>query len=151
MITIQAPDVGSIVGCWFPYDGSHNPGPDFRPCLVLQVVKRMDKNTVDLVVCYGTGQTLDCNKITTSAWSIEIEKGCKNKLSETTRFNLKKVATLSFDSRFFSPPAPFANLAYCRIGMLSDEEDNKVVSILTKFKVLDNINCGHKTQIYTKK
>lgn len=145
MITIQAPDVGSIVGCWFPFDCNNLtkpiPGPDFRPCLVLQVIKRIDKCTVDLLVCYGTGQTTDSNKISMSFSSIEIEKGQHNRLAETTKFDLKKFAILPFESCFFSPPGQ-PDVPFAKVGRLSENEERKVVAILSK----PNVSLNYQSQ-----
>jgi hypothetical protein len=124
MISQLTPDVGSIVGCWFPYDGitPPMPGKEFRPCLVLQVIKRIDKKHVQLLMSYGTGQTTDCNIISMNKYSIEVEKGNGNTLSETTKFDLKKLAVLPLEKRFFATPK-FPNNSFVRVGQLTTSDE----------------------------
>jgi len=143
MTIVSAPPVGSIVGCWFPYDSNPppNPGPDFRPCLILQVISRIDKASLDMLVCYGTGQTSDCNKLTMNTYSIEVESGVSNNLPETTKFNLKKVAILPFEPRFFTPKGQ--RVPYSRFGKLTPAQTDLVVDILAKAGVSANYS-SHK-------
>ena len=120
MIEINIPNVGQIIGCWFPYDETPSPGKDFRPCLVLQVIKSID-NMVYLNMCYGTGQTSDSNKGVPAPWAFEVERGNKNNLPETTKFNLKKVAILPFADRFFKHPSNF-KVSFSKFGSLTEDQ-----------------------------
>lgn len=108
MIEVTLPNVGSIIGCWFPYgeDLIPKPGPDFRPCLILQVIRSIDQK-VYLNVCYGTGQSSDSNKGIPAPWTFEVSSGGSNVLPETTKFILKKLAILPFEDKFFQTSFKF--------------------------------------------
>lgn len=137
MISLVAPDVGSIVGCWFPYNDTTpiTPGLDFRPCLVLEVIKKINSPYIYLLVCYGTGQTSDSNKGLAPSWAIEIESGDNNTLPETTRFNLRKSALLPLEDKFFKHPSktnPFlrmGGLTKTNLNIISEKLEQEKISI----------------------
>jgi hypothetical protein len=136
MINILAPDVGTIVACRFPDSKSPTViGEKFRPCLVLEVLKRIDKPEIDLLLCYGTGQTSDCNKGDIPKAAIEIEKTPNNSLPETTRFDLKNITVIPLIDGFFAN-YKCTNSRFTVLAKLSKEQ----LELVSEKIVTSNIN-----------
>lgn len=153
MINLIAPDVGSIVGCWFPYDDNDppSPGTEFRPCLVLQIIKRIDKSNIHLLLSYGTGQSSAANKAIAPPWTIEIQPGDNNTLEETTRFNLKKLAVLPLENKFFKNLKSTQATSFSRFGHLSQTNQDLVVEKISKASISMDYSPHPKVCIVEKK
>lgn len=135
------PTLGSLVGCWFPYkEEPFKPGPDFRPAIVLQIIKRIDKKETYLLLCYATGQSEDCNKFDMSDTQFEVDPDRLNNINLTvrTRFDLSNVVALPLGQDFFAYPKNNGN--YKSFGKLKGIYIEKTLECLSKSKVCMEFN-----------
>ena len=102
-----APEPGDIVWCRFPERPRDKPGPKPRPALVLEVTQRADG--IEVKVAYGTSHKLD--RMLAGEFAIrKLDNASAYALaglSYDTKFNLKEILLLPWNSEFFGvPPDP---------------------------------------------
>ena len=100
-----APEPGDIVWCPFPERPRDKPGPKPRPALVIEVAVRTDG--IEVRVAYGTSQKLD--RLRAGEFAIrKLDNAAAYALaglSYDTKFNLREMLLLPWDSQFFAIPA----------------------------------------------
>lgn len=101
----EPPDPGDIVWCRFPQRPRDKPGPKPRPALVISVTEHSDGVAVE-VAC-GTSQRTD--RLLSGEFAI---RKAEHKaayatagLSYDTKFDLRHVVELPWDTEFFAVPA----------------------------------------------
>ena len=83
-------------------------------------------------MCYGTGQSSDSNKGIPAPWAFEVSPGISNNLTQTTKFNLKNVAILPFEDRFFKHPLTFKK-DFSKYGVLTENQTLIVNNKISKY------------------
>ena len=123
----QAPHVGDVVLCRFPYEVGgqleRRPGPKVHPGIILQVLLPSAQNphVPRVTVCYGTSAV---HRV--FPWDLVIHplkhprEFAPSGLSHETRFDLSKRATLPFDSAWFQAPLNQRFGDSPKIGALSE-------------------------------
>lgn len=89
--------VGAIVFCWYPEDEtSCQPGPKFRPAMILEV----DEAHRRILVAYGTSQRTEQNGL----GELTIRQDQMPKLPKSTRFCFRKRLWLPITADYFHGP-----------------------------------------------
>jgi hypothetical protein len=113
------PTVGEIVWCRFPTNETPTPKP--RPGLVLEVIDPEERSKACWVkVAYGTSQKtgqLYAGEFLISK-ALHAQAYRLSGLSFDTKFNLRRTATLPFDSHYFGPPPHSPNGDNPKLGLL---------------------------------
>ena len=102
MSEISAP-VGAIVRVWFPEsEAVMEPGPKFRPALVLDVSNGPNGRR-EALVAYGTSQ----NTRSCQLGEFTVKSGDAHALDRDTKFCLKRAVWLPLSREYFVGPAKF--------------------------------------------
>ena len=70
----QTPKVGTIVGCWFPFNEYEidNGGQKFRPSIILAMMKKFGDDRVFYKICPGSGQSSAALKLSMNKSKFEM-------------------------------------------------------------------------------